>query len=453
MLRRALVALSLLALGACTSRTIQYSDGGLDAGSSDGPAGDAPGPLALDVSVTGCAHYDVGAARCSGTPPLTLAFAPVGSPTLTRFVWSFGDGTPNSTDRTPSHAYALPGTYDVAVVADGPAGSVSRTRTKLVEVTALSAGVACDVDAQCGGLRCLCTNGSCGPAFSRGLCTGACPAVACGANAVCAAFVLPTPPSTRPTPDAAVTTVLDAANEPRAVDPSAADAAVDASVVDAAVDDAARDASVVDAANDADGGAEVDSPSDVPTSASLADAAVEVEPAASETSCLATCKADTDCAPEFACRSVVSAAAGATRAWVSACLPTALHEIGAPCRDENGALADGACASGLCADLGALGACSAACGVSSPCPTGSACATFGNGRSLCVALCGSGVTCARDPLLACEPAGTAGALGFQASPVATGATYCAPRTCTATSDCGPAGWCTPLGAGGHCARP
>ncbi|MDB4981907.1 MAG: domain containing protein [Myxococcales bacterium] len=461
MLRRALAALSLLALGACTSRTIQYSDGGLDAGSSDGPANDAPGPLALDVSVTGCAHYDVGVALCSGTSPLTLAFAPVGSPTLTRFVWSFGDGTPNSTDRTPSHTYALPGLYDVAVVADGPAGSVSRTRLKLVEVTASSAGGACDVDAQCGGgMRCLCTNGSCGPAFSRGLCTGPCSAVSCGVNAVCAAFVLPTPPAPVPVPDAGATSPVDAALDASAVDARAVDApyvdaASDASGADAAVD-ASADVAPVDAVRDG-GEAEVDAPVDAPSSETMSetmsDAMAEVAPAASETSCLGTCKGDPDCAPGFGCRSVVSAAAGATRVWVSACLPAALHEIGAPCRDQNGALADGACASGLCADLGALGACSAACGGSSPCPTGSTCATFGNGRSLCVAACGSGVACARDPLLACEPAGASGALGFQASPFVTGATYCAPSTCTAAADCAPAGVCTPLGAGGHCTRP
>jgi PKD repeat protein len=434
MLRRALVALSLLALGACTPRTIQYSDGGLDAGASDGPAGEAPGALALDVSVTGCARYDVGAARCTGAPPLALTFAPVGSPTLTRFVWSFGDGTPNSTDRAPSHTYALPGSYDVAVVADGPAGSISRTRAKLVEVTALGAGLACDVDAQCGGgMRCRCMNGSCGPAFPRGLCTGPCPAATCGANGVCAAFILPaTPPAPAPTRDAAVPSPVDAAVD------GAIDAAIDASPVDAAVADAA---------------AKIEAPVDAAASETMSDAAAEGTPGASETSCLATCKSDTDCAPGFACRGVASGAASAAPRWVRACLPLAFHEIGAPCRDENGALADGACASGVCADLGALGACSAACGVAAPCPADSACATFGNGRSLCVATCGSGAACARDPLLACEAAGAAGALGFQASPPTTGATYCAPRSCTTTTDCGPAGVCTPLGAGGHCARP
>ena len=33
------------------------------------------------------------------------------------------------------------------------------------------------------------------------------------------------------------------------------------------------------------------------------------------------------------------------------------------------------------------------------------------------------------------------------------ATYCAPRTCTTSTDCAPTGTCTPLGTGAHCARP
>jgi PKD repeat protein len=428
MLRRALAALSLLALGACTPRTIQFADGGLDAGVADGPAGEAPGPLALDLAVTGCARYDVGGAKCTGTPPLVLSFAPVGSPTLTRFVWSFGDGTPNSVERGPTHTYALPGAYDVSLVAEGPAGSVSRTRAKLVEVMALGAGAGCDVDAQCGGeLRCRCMNGSCGPAFARGLCTEACPSTGCGDGATCAAFVLPTPAATPPAPDAAVP-------------------ARDAAVADAPVaGDGAADVAAADATGLSDGAV------DAASLGGPVDAADASTPAG--TSCLAACMADAECAPGLACRSVPSGGAGAPARWVKACLPSAFQELGAPCRDEHGALDDGACASGVCADLGALGACSAACGAASPCPSGSACATFGNGRALCVATCGGAAACARDPLLRCEPAGAAGALGFEASPPAVGAIYCAPRTCATSGDCGPAGLCTPLGVGAHCARP
>jgi hypothetical protein len=131
----------------------------------------------------------------------------------------------------------------------------------------------------------------------------------------------------------------------------------------------------------------------------------------------------------------------------------ALRDVGDNCRDATGALDDDACATGRCADLGALGACSATCGPGVECPPGSACATMGNGQSLCLRTCGADFACSRDPLLRCEPAGSAGPLGFQVTPPAPGATYCAPRKCAVEPDCEPAGTCLPLGAGGHCQRP
>jgi hypothetical protein len=127
--------------------------------------------------------------------------------------------------------------------------------------------------------------------------------------------------------------------------------------------------------------------------------------------------------------------------------------VGDTCRDATGALDDDLCATGRCADLGALGVCSAACGGGAPCPPGSACAKLGDGRSLCLRACGNDFGCDRDPLLGCEPAGSAGPLGFQDTPPVAGATYCAPRKCAAKTECAPAGTCLPLGAGGHCQLP
>ncbi len=168
-----------------------------DGGISDA-AGDLFAPLTLDISVTGCPSFDVVQVVCSGAAPLTVSFAPVGSPALTTFLWTFGDGTPSSSERAPSHTYALPGKYDVGVTGQGSTvGSLSQVRHQLISVEPLTTGAACDVDAQCGsGLRCLCHSGSgCGPAFSRGICSTACPTGFCGAGAVCAAFALG--PSTR----------------------------------------------------------------------------------------------------------------------------------------------------------------------------------------------------------------------------------------------------------------
>src|SRR4051812_7319046 len=97
-----LLAVALLATGACRARFPAAPANGGDAG-PDAAGVDAPQPLALDLAVTGCARYDAAAARCFGAPPLTLSFSPVSSPSLVRFLWSFGDGTPDSSDRAPTH--------------------------------------------------------------------------------------------------------------------------------------------------------------------------------------------------------------------------------------------------------------------------------------------------------------------------------------------------------------
>src|SRR3954471_11242429 len=114
---RALAAITaLLASGGCGSppRGAGRRGGGTaaDGGGTDAPAdavtGDAPQALALDFAITGCARYDLPAARCYGGAPLSPACAPVSSPSLTQFLWSFGDGTPDSTARAPTHVYQLP---------------------------------------------------------------------------------------------------------------------------------------------------------------------------------------------------------------------------------------------------------------------------------------------------------------------------------------------------------
>ena len=178
-----------LSLG-CQSRAyvVAPADGGLSDGGTDLFA-----PLTLDISVTGCPSFDVVHVVCSGAAPLTVAFAPVGSPALTTFLWTFGDGTPPSSERAPVHTYALPGTYDVGVTGQGSTvGSLSQIRRALISVEPVATGAPCDVDSQCGdGLHCLCRSGSgCSPAFSRGICSTACPTGFCGAGAVCAAFAL-----------------------------------------------------------------------------------------------------------------------------------------------------------------------------------------------------------------------------------------------------------------------
>src|SRR5260221_3364594 len=173
---------------------------GLDASAGDGAAADVLGTLALDFAATGCGRAEAGGARsdggvapCTGAPPLTLTFSPVSSAALTRFLGTFGDGSAPSTERAPTHTFVLPGAYDVALVAEGAVGSVSRQHAQYVQVAAASTGALCDVDAQCAaGLFCLCGQGAdCGDSFRRGVCTSSCAAAACGPGAACARVVVP----------------------------------------------------------------------------------------------------------------------------------------------------------------------------------------------------------------------------------------------------------------------
>ena len=330
-----------------------------DGGISDARGGDLSAPLTLDISVTGCPSFDAVRVVCSGSAPLTVSFAPVGSPALTTFLWTFGDGTPSSSERAPSHTYALPGNYDVGVTGQGDSvGSVSQIRHALISVGALATGAACDVDNQCSdGLRCLCKSGSgCGPAFSRGICSTACVTGFCGAGAVCAAFSL-----------GAATNGGDSGLTP----------------------DAGRTSPV----------------------------------------CLANCSDGATCAPGFVCQQIPGG--GGAGPWVHGCLPLgAASDFGSSCRNANGVLDGSGCTTAFCANVGALGLCSAACDGSHPCPAGAACGRLSATSEVCLPACSPTTPCTSDPSLGCTLATDAGA-GSDGGLVLTagdpGVAYCAPR--------------------------
>ncbi len=344
-------------------------------GGREGGAPDASTPLTIDIAVTGCASYDVTNVVCSAHAPVTLAFAPVGSPALTTFLWRFGDGSAPVSDRAPVHTYALPGRYDVSVTGQGPAvGAVSQTRTGLVVVLSIGAGGLCDVDAQCAnGLACACKRGSgCDPAFTRGFCSTPCPTGFCGdevmpghAGAVCAAYAVPAP-------------------LPRA--------------------------------NDADGGAP-------------ADAGNGSTPAAPwNPVCLANCADDAACPPGFACAQLH--AGGGVTGWVQGCLPAGLAgALGATCRNADGVLDNERCASGYCAPYGSNGLCAASCQAPLTCPEGAACARIGTAL-LCLATCSSAFPCSSDPSVSCRAGNSPDGGADGGLPIVSGdlsQTYCAPR--------------------------
>jgi hypothetical protein len=126
--------------------------------------------------------------------------------------------------------------------------------------------------------------------------------------------------------------------------------------------------------------------------------------------------------------------------WETACFPDVPADVGSSCRAPNGELRAALCLTNTCADLGALGLCSASC-ATEPCPPGTACADLNDRRRLCLRPCGPDFACASDPLLGCVPPDGMGASGFSVRDGPDGATYCAPRRCQIDADCGPAGQC------------
>ncbi len=65
----------------------------------------------------------------------SVGFTDDSTGSVTSWAWDFGDGA-TSTDQNPSHAYALPGTYTVALTVTGPGGSDTATQTDLIAVSA-----------------------------------------------------------------------------------------------------------------------------------------------------------------------------------------------------------------------------------------------------------------------------------------------------------------------------
>ncbi len=353
----ALVTLALLAGCRSSSDAPHPPDGS----ASDGARSDAAGPLTIDIAVTGCGTFDPTNVVCSGRAPMTLAFSPVGSASLTTFLWRFGDGSASVSDRAPVHTYALPGRYDVTVTGlEGNNGTVTETRTGLVVVKSIGAGMPCDVDAQCAsGLACVCKRGAgCDRAFARGICSTPCPTGFCGDAAVCAVYPLPAPASA------------------------------------------------------ADGGSPVDA------------GAAPWTPI-----CLADCSDGNSCPAGFSCQAFHAGGAGAS-GWVLGCLPAgAASDLGGSCRNAEGVLDNGRCASGTCAPFGANGLCSASCQPPFVCPANAACARVG-AAEVCLVACSAELPCSTDPGTACRAALPPDAGADGGLPVLSGdptQTYCAPR--------------------------
>jgi PKD repeat protein len=73
------------------------------------------------------------ASPLSGTAPLIVYFTNL-SQGATNYAWDFGDGN-SSTNANPANTYALPGSYNVSLVAIGPGGTNSLGRPAYILVT------------------------------------------------------------------------------------------------------------------------------------------------------------------------------------------------------------------------------------------------------------------------------------------------------------------------------
>lgn len=183
------LALPWLALACTSSSTQSPLDASIDFGSPVDvlPRDGRPTVLAVDFTVTGCPNLDLKAGVCKGAAPLTLAFVPLGSAAVSRYVWDFGDGS-KSFEELPTHTFTTPGSFDVSLVGAGSSGTSRKERKGFALVSAIPAGSPCDLDGQCEtGLRCICGSAArCAGPFVRGLCTRDCRSAACAAEQLCA---------------------------------------------------------------------------------------------------------------------------------------------------------------------------------------------------------------------------------------------------------------------------
>ena len=63
----------------------------------------------------------------SGRAPLTVRFTDTSTGVITRYFWSFGDGSSSSAQNPGSHVYRMPGFYTITLTVTGPGGTDSET--------------------------------------------------------------------------------------------------------------------------------------------------------------------------------------------------------------------------------------------------------------------------------------------------------------------------------------
>ncbi|MFA5073121.1 MAG: PKD domain-containing protein [Nitrospirota bacterium] len=70
----------------------------------------------------------------TGTAPLSVTFTDLSTQSPSIWLWNFGDGTPNSTEKNPTHDYSAVGSYTVTLTATNGIGPGTVTKTNYIVV-------------------------------------------------------------------------------------------------------------------------------------------------------------------------------------------------------------------------------------------------------------------------------------------------------------------------------
>ncbi len=395
---RLALALGCAALCGCGDETVDIDGSApqFDAGADDMGLDSDGGVLVRGAfSMVGCTSLQVigDSPQCLGSAPLRLTFVPL-STGATTFVWTFNGADPSSSKAiTPSVLYARPGSYDVALAAGGPGGTI--TSVGAVVVTPGGVGAPCGEDADCdptAGLSCLCGQGAvgCPGALGSGICTRGCGGATCDGGQLCA-------------------DLLRGLSAPMSL--------ADGGVADGGVPQVWRE------------------PICLPDCSTSDD-----------------CRPGLICRELPALAS--GAQTGGEYSWRRGCFADTLGDDGDSCVTATGELDPSSCLSARCDPFGARGLCTSECDDLS-CPSEDACAAFKAAPSahLCLLRCDATHPCS-DPLLSCEAAGQPGNLGFTVgSGEAASTTYCAPRRCDSDPTvCAPSGRCIAMSGASYCVR-
>ena len=111
--------------GRAVGRLAGGVSGGGGSEGGGGEAGTGPG----GAVATGPPEAAFGVDRASGPAPVVAEFNDSSSGAIESWRWQFGDGSPDSGEPNPVHAFRRPGSYEVRLTVRGPEGASTASRT------------------------------------------------------------------------------------------------------------------------------------------------------------------------------------------------------------------------------------------------------------------------------------------------------------------------------------